>query len=118
MPLSLKLTCLAHRSGTFPVIFATVLFRIDGIVISQNISDLIILNLMKGESREVSLNFAPLNLGNGRYLFSASLHKKLDPYLLEEAERYDLIDRSYEFEVVGNPPLRTAIYHLDAEWMI
>ena len=100
------------------MIFVAVLFRIDGVAISQNISDTVELSLEEGEYRQAMLNFLPVNLGNGRYVFSVALYRRLDPNLLEEPEKYDLIDRSYEIEIVGNPPLRSGIVDLQAEWSI
>lgn len=117
-PLTLRLTYRAQRDGIFRVIFVAVLFRLDGVVISQNISDPTELNCTAGVLREAYLNFPLLDIGNGRYLFSVALYKTLDPDLLEEPQRYDLIDRSYEFEVVGNKPLRSAIVKLPGEWRL
>jgi len=114
--LTLRLRYRAKRGGKFAVIFAAVLFRVDGVCVSQNISELKTIELETDEVRQAELRFPRLDLGNGRYVFSVSLHKRLDPDLLVETERYDLVDRSYEFEVVGNPTLRMAIVHVPAEW--
>lgn len=118
VPLTLRLSYQAKRSGKFRVIFTAVLYRLDGVVISQNISDPIEIDLQAGELQEAYLHFPPLHLGNGYYVFSVALYRTLDPHLLEEPQWYDLVDRSYEFEVVGNPPLRTSIFDLPAEWSI
>lgn len=114
--LTLRIRYRAKRGGKFTVIFAAVLFRADGVCVSQNISDPKTIELGTDEVRQAELRFPRLDLGNGRYVFSVSLHKTLDPHLLVETERYDLVDRSYEFEVVGNPPLRMAMVHVPAEW--
>lgn len=118
IPLTLRLAYKAKHSGKFRVIFTAVLYRLDGVVISQNIAAPVELDLQAGELQEACLHFAPLNLGNGYYVFSVALYSTLDPDLLEEPQWYDLIDRSYEFEVVGNLPLRTALFDLPAEWSI
>jgi hypothetical protein len=44
------------------------------------------------------------------------LFRQLDPQYPTEAARYDLVDRSYEFEIVGNPPLRSSLVVLPACW--
>jgi hypothetical protein len=108
----------AMRSGEYPVIFGIVIFCLDGTNVSQNISSLEALRLAAGELRSAKLEFQTLDLANGRYVISISLHKTLDPYQPDDTVRYDLLAQSYEFEIVGNPPLRTALYVLPGTWRI
>jgi hypothetical protein len=67
-----------------------------------------------GDESAVRLDLKRLNLGNGHYVFSVALYRHLA--YLEEPEIYDLVDRSYEFEVVGNDPSDGSLFHHPAEW--
>ena len=59
-----------------------------------------------------------MDLADGRYVISVALHRDLDPLHPEETIRYDLLDRSYEFEISGNPPLRTSLFVLPSHWVL
>ena len=47
-----------------------------------------------------------------------SLHRDLDPQFPNETVRYDLLAYSYQFEIIGNPPLRTSLFVLPAKWKL
>ena len=115
-PMILRMTIVAQKSGKFRVIPVAVIYRLDGIVVSQHWGAPIDLEARKGERRGVQLDFGPINLGNGDYVFSVGLFRKLDPYDLWEAEHYQIVDRSYEFKVSGNPPRMTGIFQHPGEW--
>jgi hypothetical protein len=117
-PLTLNLKYRATRNGSFPVIFAIALYRADGIKISQHISPLETVNMDAGERRSVRLEFPSMDLADGRYVVSVALHRDLDPYIPNETVRYDLLGYSFEFEIVGNPPLRTSLFVLPALWKL
>jgi lipopolysaccharide transport system ATP-binding protein len=115
-PMTLSLTLMAHESGKYKVIPVAVLFRIDGILVSKHIGKGVEMELSAGVRREARLNFGPLNLGNGNYLFSVGLYRKLDIHDPDNVETYDLVDRSYEFQVFGTPSLQTAVFQHTGEW--
>lgn len=117
-PITLNLLFKCHKSGIFDIIPVAVLFRVDGILISRYIGEKMIFELNVKEKREIQLDFGPINLGNGHYVFSVALYRKLDIHNLEEPEIYDLIDRSYEFEVFGTPPLKDGIFQHPGEWKL
>ena len=50
--------------------------------------------------------------------FPYSLHRDLDPQFPSETVRYDLLAYSYQFEIMGNPPLRTSLFVLPAYWKL
>jgi hypothetical protein len=47
---------------------------------------------------------------------SVSIYRQLDLSGLDKVETYDLVDRSYEFEVFGNLPLMNQIFQHEGEW--
>jgi ABC-type polysaccharide/polyol phosphate transport system ATPase subunit len=117
-PLNLEVTFTAKRSGIFPLTFVAVLFRRDGVLVSRHIGTALQLSVSEGETRVARLELGPLNLGNGHYVFSIALYKELDIELRSEATYYDLIDRSFDFEVFGTPPLVTAVFQHPGIWKI
>lgn len=106
----------ATRDGTFPLIVGIVVYTLDGVIVSQNLSPDYELNVRGQEIVRILMDYPQINLANGRYIVSVSLHITLDPQNPELSERYDLVAHSYEFEIVGNPPLRNSLFELPAEW--
>jgi lipopolysaccharide transport system ATP-binding protein len=115
-PMTLVMEFFAARTGRFDVVPVAVLYRIDGIRVSSHIGECVVLVLNSGEQRTARLSLGPLNLGDGRYVFSVALYRRLSA--LEPVEVYDLIDRSYEFEVVGNPPLEKGVFRHSGTWTL
>jgi lipopolysaccharide transport system ATP-binding protein len=112
-PLTLTLVAQAHKDGTFSVIAAATLYRTDGVLVSNHVGRQILLELKAGTTRMFSLPFGPLNLGNGSYVFSVALYEFLSP---QTARLYDLLDRSYEFQVIGNEPFNNGIFKHNGDW--
>lgn len=112
------MACSARRADEFPVIPVAVLFRRDGVLVSRFIGDRLDLRLGAGEKFTVRLPLGRLNLGNAHYVFSVALYRKLDVQNVEPVEIYDLIDRSYEFEVYGTPPLVTGVFQHPGRWEV
>jgi lipopolysaccharide transport system ATP-binding protein len=108
-PMKLELSFRAEKSGVFPLTLAAILYRIDGVRVSTHIGDAAELVLDQGERRGAVLDFGPLNLGDGRYVATVALYESLSAH--GASPFYDLIDRSYEFEVVGNPPFAGVFQH-------
>ena len=115
-PLRLSVVIAAHRSGSFSTIPVAVLYRADGVTVSAHIGERENLELAEGERRSFVLDLGPLPLGDGRYVFSVALYRKLAH--LEPSEAYDLLDRSFEFNVIGNPPLDSGLIRLPGEWTL
>jgi ABC-type polysaccharide/polyol phosphate transport system ATPase subunit len=115
--LTIRVFYRARQTGEFPILCSIVIYRVDGIVVTQHVSPREFLDLSAGDRREVQLKFPSLDLADGRYVISVALHRELDPQAPNATVRYDLLDRSYEFEVVGNPPLRTSLFVLPARWI-
>lgn len=115
-PMTLRMTFKAEAAGTYPVVPAVTIYRTDGILISNHVGQMTEVAMEAGQSREARVAFGPLNLGNGYYVFSVALYRRLNH--LEQAEVYDLIDRSYEFQVVGNGPFDNGVFRHPGEWSL
>ena len=63
---------------------------------------------------DFQLEYGPLNLGDGRYTISIALYRNLSH--LDQPQMYDLLDRSYEFEVQGNGPFDNGVFSHEPEW--
>jgi lipopolysaccharide transport system ATP-binding protein len=113
-PLSLVMSFIAQRSGTFEITPVAVLYRRDGILVSTHVGEPFQSLLEDGDESAVRLDFKRLNLGNGNFVFSVALYRRLEYF--GESEAYDLVDRSYEFEVVGNEPGDASLFHHPSEW--
>ena len=74
--------------------------------------------LAAGEGVTARLHLGPLELGNDTYVIAASLFRKLDPDQIEEAERYDTIDRSGQFKVTGREPFRRGVFQHPGGWTV
>jgi lipopolysaccharide transport system ATP-binding protein len=99
-------------------LYAVAIYRLDGIKVSQHVSALETIEVAAGEQRSVRLEFPCIDLADGRYVISVSLHRDLDPHSPNDTVRYDLLTHSYEFEIVGNPPLRTSLFVLPSRWIM
>ncbi len=111
--LVLILTMVARSSGTYRVIPAITIHRLDGIPVSNHIYD----NdhefvLEAGQQRVFHLDFDRLLLAEGHYFISAALFREE----ISESERYDVIDRSYEFKVTGDDSPLRVVFHHPATW--
>jgi lipopolysaccharide transport system ATP-binding protein len=105
-----------RRPGRYDFVPAAVMYRADGILVSNHVGDRVEIDLDEAGSFELALEFAPLNLGDGRYVFSVALYRRLSQ--LEPSELYDLLDRSYEFEVTGNGPFENGVFKHAAAWSL
>jgi lipopolysaccharide transport system ATP-binding protein len=106
----------AREAGIFPVTAAATLYRQDGILISNHTSERLMLEMDAAEAHVLTLVLPALNLGDGRYVFSLALYRRLTP--TENSEPYDLLDRSYEFEITGNTPFANGVFSHPALWKL
>ena len=114
-PMTLHVRVRAGRNGSFPVTPAATMYRADGILVSNHVGASIELEFDPGATQDLRLDFGPLALGDGRYLFSIALYRALSAL---DGEPYDLIDRSYEFEVTGNGAFDNGVVRLPAAWSV
>ncbi len=114
--LKFKISFVAEKDNFFTVIPAIVIFRNDGVTVSQHIGKPKDINLSVSESSDFILELDPLLLGDGSYIISAALYRELDLNNLKSPKIYDLIDRSFEFIVEGNPPINQAVFNHPGTW--
>ena len=117
-PMSVRVTFEAQREGAMPIVPTLAIYRADGIPVSRHRGESIELDLHLGEQRQLQLDLGPLNLGDGRYVFSVGLFRRFDVSRIDEAQPYQIIDRSYEFEVFGNPPNMAAVFQHPGQWRL
>jgi lipopolysaccharide transport system ATP-binding protein len=114
--LTLELEFRCQRAGEYVVIPVAVIYRTDGIRICTYLGPALTVRLSDQERRRAILNAGPIMLGNGKYLFSVALYRHLSSTF--QSEIYDLIDRSYEFNVEGTPPLEDGVFRQTGTWTL
>ena len=113
-PLTIRLTARAVEAGRFPVTPAVSVYRTDGILVSNHPGEEAEVALAEGEEATWELAFGPLNLGDGRYVLTPAIYRRLTH--LGDSPFYDLLDRSHTFEVVGNAPFALGVFQHPARW--
>jgi lipopolysaccharide transport system ATP-binding protein len=113
-PMSLRVVYEAQRRGTLPILPAATLYRVDGILVSNHVGEGATFDFVEGERREARLDLGPLNLGDGNYVWSVGLYRRLVDHV--DYEWYDLTAHSHEFQVVGNGPFENGIFHHPHHW--
>lgn len=106
----------AQQGGEFRVRPAVTIHRLDGIVICKlHPATAFTLQLRPPDPVTFCLDLSQLNLGAGSYVFSVALFGEE----IIESDRYDLIDRAFEFEVVCSElKFQGAVFHHPHQWSI
>ncbi len=106
----------AEVDGTFECRYVVVIFAEDGRLVSRLSSDTDRFTARKADRKRVVLRFPMFELGNGKYVFSAAVYKRLDLLKLDEAVPYDLLGRAFEFQVVTSDPADPSLLMPEVEW--
>ena len=116
-PAEVEMVIEAEQDGEFECRNVIVLFSADGRLLSRLCSDTDRFIARVGERKRVVLRFPTLMLGNGKYVFSAAVYKRLDLAKLDDAVPYDLLGRAFEFQV--DTPDRTdpSLLMPEVEWL-
>lgn len=115
-PLAIRVRTRASASGRFPVTPAATIYRADGVLVTNLVGTEFDVDAVDGGSVDFRLDYGPLNLGNGRYTISIALYRHLSHVV--PSEMYDLLDRSYEFEVQGNKPFDNGVFSYERAWNV
>jgi lipopolysaccharide transport system ATP-binding protein len=115
-PFAVTVEAVATATGSFPLVPAALVFRLDGIVATRHVGERELLRLEERDRIELRLDLGPLMLGNGTYLLSVGLYQDLDVRNTLSSTVYDYFDRSFEFVVTGNPPLHTEAFRHPGTW--
>lgn len=116
--LSVDVTIAATQSGSFPLIPAAIVFRADGVIVTRHVGEKLDLEVSPGDRVSARLDFGPLLLGNGVYLLSLGLYSKLDLEDIDPSEFYDYYDKSFEFQIVGNPAVHNELVLHPGRWTV
>ncbi len=114
--LRVEIDARAEEDGTYPLTPSVLFFRIDGIIVSKQVMPQEIVELRQGDSLSFAVDFEPLLLGNGTYVMSVALYHTLDINDVEPSKFYDYFDKSFEFQVVGNPPVHNELVRHPGAW--
>ncbi len=99
---------------------ALVIHRQDGLVATRLISDYLDFDGTAGGQATVRVDLPEVQMGEGRYVVSVSIHKELDLDNSASAVNFDLLARCFEFRVapqnLGDPSLfyQSQSWHIDA----
>jgi lipopolysaccharide transport system ATP-binding protein len=114
--MEVEITIEASESDIYGCIFAIVLFTEDGKMLTRHCSPKANYKMDKGKNLVVSLFYEELLLGNGKYIFSAAIYKQLDLFDLSSALYYDLLSRSFEFQVISQHSDDSSLFHPPCQW--
>jgi hypothetical protein len=95
---------------------AATIYRVDGVLVTNLVGTEFDVDAVDGSFVDFRLDYGRLNLGNGRYTISIALYRRLSHVV--PSEMYDLLDRSYEFEVQGNKPFDNGVFSYEPEWSV
>jgi lipopolysaccharide transport system ATP-binding protein len=107
-----------ERTGTFRCRYTVCIFTLSGTNVALHLSEEDCFEGQVGEVHEVSLVYSRLLLGPGDYVVSAALYKDIDMLRPNEAERYDLLDRSFGFRVFSSFKADEALIRHPAHWQV
>jgi len=112
--LTIDLNVRATKETELPVKPVVNIHRLDGILVSKHHpDDPFLQDFTASNQAAFRLELPDLNLGAGTYVFSVALYGRE----ISDPDRYDLIDRSYEFEVQSyEPRYQNAVFHHPGNW--
>lgn len=113
-PLTLTIEARAHTRGVLPITPAATVYRADGILITNLVGDEFTLDVVDDELVGIQLEIDELNLGDGQYVVSVALYRELSVTPLV----YDLLDRSFDFEVRGNELFDNGVFRHGSRWHV
>jgi homopolymeric O-antigen transport system ATP-binding protein len=117
-PFRVRFRASAQREGRFPVTPVALIYRPDGLIVTRHVAETQTFELEKGDKIEALLDLGSLQLGNGDYFLSVGMWADVDSQHIEPSSYYHHIDRSYKFQVVGNPPMHDELFVHPATWRV
>lgn len=114
--MTIRLLVHGQQAGEFRVRPVVNVHRLDGVLVSRHHPEkAFTLQVRPPDPVTFCLDLPQLNFGAGSYVFSVALFGEE----LSESDRYDLIDRAFEFEVVCSElKLQGAVFHHPSQWRI
>jgi lipopolysaccharide transport system ATP-binding protein len=117
-PFRVRIRAVAEQEGLFPVTPVALIYRPDGLIVTRHLAQTDNLQLAQGDEIEAVLDLGNLQLGNGDYLLSVGMWAHVDPTHIEPSNYYHHIDRSFPFQVFGNPPMHDEMFVHPATWRV
>jgi hypothetical protein len=100
-PIEVDIEIIANETGTYDCAFVILLFSEDGRWIARQCSEVFTFHMTANQRKSARLVYDSILLGNGKFVFSAAIYKTLDLHDLSTAVYYDLLSRSFEFQVLA-----------------
>ena len=113
-----RVRAVAQEDGCFPLTPVALIFRPDGLIVTRHLAPTQDVQLQQGDEIEAALDLGNLQLGNGDYLLSVGMWAHLDPQHIEPSSYYHHLDRSFPFQVVGNPPMHDELFVHPGTWHV
>ncbi len=113
-PMTLVIEARAHSTDVLPVTPAATIYRADGILATNLVGDTFDVHTTDDGVVLLRMDLDELNLGNGQYLISLALYRELS----DAPKVYDLLDRSFDFEVRGNAVFDNGVFRHAARWVV
>lgn len=107
----------SEQAGTFPCTTIVFIYHEQGHTIARACSDAERISLGAGETTRRIAWFENNFLGNGRYMVSAGLYRSFEVLSPDSAERYDILSKTANFEVVGLPG-DPSLVRIQPEWRL
>lgn len=117
-PLQINMTVQAKETGSYNVYFVILLFTEDGRWLTRHCSEKFHIELAAEEKYTIQMRYDEVLLGAGKYIFSAAIYKVLDLDDLSTAQYYDLLSRSFNFEVKGFSKEDTTLFRHPVRWLL
>ena len=106
------------KDGEFPCIFVVLIFNSSGVQVTWHLSEKYDLSLKAGQTASASLYFENLLLTGDSYMISTAIFESFDVLNKQKAKRYDLLSRSFLFQVANDYSGTPAILHHPAQWWL
>jgi len=105
-----------EADGRFHVTPVALVARPDGLLLTRHLGASESIQVVRGAEFEAMLDLGPMQLGNGEYLLSVGMWAQVDPDHIEPSSYYHHLDRSFRFNVVGNPPMHDELFMHPGAW--
>jgi lipopolysaccharide transport system ATP-binding protein len=117
-PLVIDVEIQSKEEGTFPCIFLVLIFNSAGVQVTWHLSESYSLKMKKNETRSARLHFESLLLTGDSYVISAAIYESFNVLDKRKAKCYDLLSRSFFFQVGDDFSGSPAILHHPAHWQL
>lgn len=116
--MSFELRLVAESSGEYTCRYHVYIYSADGVNVAMHLSDPDRFYLERGETRTARLHYKNVLLNRGRYVITVALYESINMDDSGGSRTYDLIDRSFEFQIASEITTDRSIVKLPAEWEV